>query len=58
MEQCNQMANGTGNQMTYQVFNHNGTLLGEFTTLAQAVREQNYYTAQTGNDAYIEEKQA
>jgi len=44
--------------MTYQVFNHNGTLLGEFTTLAQAVREQNYYTAQTGNDAYIEEKQA
>jgi hypothetical protein len=45
-------------KMIYQVFNHNGTLLGEFTTLAQAVREQNYYTAQTGNEAYIEEQTA
>jgi hypothetical protein len=52
------MANGADKQMIYQVFNHNGTLLGEFTTLAQAVREQNFYTAETGNDAYIEEKQA
>lgn len=43
---------------TYQVFNHNGTLLGEFSTLAQAVREQNYYTAETGNEAYIEVKQS
>jgi len=44
--------------MIYQVFNHNGTLLGEFTKLAQAVREQSYYTAQTGNEAYIEEQTA
>lgn len=44
--------------MTYQVFNHNGTLLGEFTTLAQAEREQSFYTEQTGNDAYIEEVKA
>jgi len=52
------MEHNTGDEsMTYQVFNHNGTLLGEFKTLAQAVREQNYYTAQTGNDAYIEEIQ-
>jgi len=59
VEFSNQVATGTnkGTRMTYQVFNHNGTLLGEFKTLAQAVREQNYYTAQTGNDAYIEEIQ-
>jgi arylsulfatase A-like enzyme len=44
--------------MLYRVFNHNGTLLGEFTTLAQAVREQNYYTAETGNDAYIDIKKS
>jgi hypothetical protein len=42
--------------MTYEVYNHNGTLLGVFTTMAQAVREQNYYTAQTGNYAYVEER--
>lgn len=42
-------------KMKYEVYNHNGTLLGVFTTPAQAVREQNYYTEQTGNFAYIEE---
>jgi hypothetical protein len=42
--------------MTYEVYNHNGTLLGVFTTMADAVREQNYYMEQTGNYAYVEER--
>lgn len=41
--------------MTYQVFNHNGTLLGEFKTLTEAMKEAQFYTAQTGNATYIEE---
>lgn len=42
----------------YQVFNHNGTFLGEFKTLAKAIKEQKYYTLQTGNFAYIQEVQS
>ena len=41
----------------YKVFNHNGTFLGEFKTLAQAIKEQKYYTSQTGNFAYIQKVQ-
>lgn len=40
---------------SYQVFNHNGTLLGVFKTLARAMREVKYYKNVTGNFAYIEE---
>lgn len=39
--------------MMYKVFNHNGSLLGEFNTLAEAEAEAAYYTRQTGNPAYI-----
>lgn len=42
--------------MTYQVFNHNGTLLGEFKTLTEAVNEANFYTEQTGNPAFVDPK--
>jgi hypothetical protein len=41
--------------MKYQVRNHNGTLLGEFDSFANAYAEAQYYRAQTGNPAYIEE---
>jgi hypothetical protein len=37
----------------YEVYNHNDTLLGEFTTLMEAVLEVNFYTEQTGNAAYV-----
>jgi hypothetical protein len=40
----------------YQVYNHNGTLLGEFPSLLDAVREANYYTEQTGNPAFVDPK--
>lgn len=39
--------------MTYQVFNHNHTLLGEFNAEREAKQEANYYTEQTGNAAYV-----
>ena len=37
----------------YQVYNHNGTLLGEFQTLLEAIQEANFYTEQTGNPAFV-----
>jgi hypothetical protein len=39
--------------MTYRVFNHNDTLLGEFTTAADAYAEAEFYMDQTGNYAYV-----
>lgn len=40
----------------YQIYNHNGTLLGEFPTLLEAVSEANRYTAETGNPAFVDPK--
>ena len=39
--------------MTYQVRNHNDTLLGEFDTAAAAYAEADFYMDQTGNYAYV-----
>lgn len=38
----------------YKVFNHNGTLLGEFKTKREAEAEARFYTSQTGNVAFVE----
>jgi hypothetical protein len=40
---------------TYQVFNHNNTLLGEFSNAAAALKEAMVYRHQTGNPAYVEQ---
>ena len=40
---------------TYQVFNHNNTLLGEFPNAAAALKEAMVYRHQTGNPAYVEQ---
>jgi hypothetical protein len=40
---------------TYQVFNHNNTLLGEFPNAAAALKEAMVYRHQTGNAAYVEQ---
>ena len=40
---------------TYQVFNHNNTLLGEFSNAAAALKEAMVYRHQTGNAAYVEQ---
>ena len=39
----------------YQVFNHNNTLLGEFSNAAAALKEAMVYRHQTGNPAYVEQ---
>jgi hypothetical protein len=39
----------------YQVFNHNNTLLGEFSDAAAALKEAIVYRHQTGNPAYVEQ---
>jgi hypothetical protein len=41
--------------MKFHVYNHNGTLLGEFKTLIEAVNAANSYTYQTGNPAFVDE---
>ena len=41
--------------MTFQVSNHNGTLLGTFKTYKRAEQEAVTYRQQTGNNAYIEQ---
>lgn len=41
-------------ETTYNVFNHNGTLLGGPLTEADANAEVTEYMYQTGNPAYIE----
>jgi len=38
--------------MMYRVFNHNETLLGEFSTRKMAQAEVREYRKQTGNEAY------
>lgn len=38
---------------TYKVYNHNGTILGEFTPKAKANKEERDYTRATGNAAYV-----
>jgi hypothetical protein len=40
---------------TYQVFNHNNTLLGEFSNAAAALKEAMVYQHTTGNPAYVEQ---
>jgi len=40
----------------FYVFNHNGTLLGQFETLEAAEAEAKFYREQTGNAAYVEEQ--
>lgn len=40
---------------TYQVFNHNNTLLGEFPNASAALKEAMVYRHQTGNPAYVEQ---
>lgn len=42
----------------YQIYNHNGTLLGEFATLTEALAEAKFYIEQTGNSAHVERKKA
>lgn len=42
--------------MKFKVYNHNGTLLGEFKTRTEAEAEAKFYREQTGNAAYVEEK--
>ena len=39
----------------FYVFNHNGTLLGQFETREAAEAEAKFYREQTGNAAYVEE---
>lgn len=39
--------------MTYRVYNHNGTLLGEFNSAKAAHAEAEFYMDQTGNYAYV-----
>ena len=40
----------------YKVYNHNGTLLGEFKTKRDAEAEAKYYREVTGNLAYVEKE--
>jgi hypothetical protein len=40
---------------TYQVFNHNNTLLGTFPNAGAALKEAMVYRHQTGNPAYVEQ---
>jgi len=40
---------------TYQVFNHNNTLLGEFSNAAAALKEAMVYRHQTGQPAHVEQ---
>lgn len=42
----------------YKVYNHNGTLLGEFKTKRDAEAEAKYYREVTGNPAYVEKEEA
>lgn len=39
----------------YQMFNHNNTLLGEFSSFSDALAESKFYREQTGNAVFIEE---
>lgn len=41
--------------MKYRLLNHNGTVLGEFDSFNLAYLEAQFYRAQTGNVAHIEE---
>jgi hypothetical protein len=41
--------------MRYEVRNHNGTLLGRFDDLKQAIAEMREYRYQTGNFACVED---
>ncbi len=40
---------------TYQVFNHNNTLIGTFPNAGAALKEAMVYRHQTGNPAYVEQ---
>lgn len=42
----------------FNVYNHNGRLLGEFNTERDAKAEAEFYRDQTGNAAYVEEETA
>jgi oligoribonuclease (3'-5' exoribonuclease) len=42
----------------YSVRNHNGTLLGEFDDVKEAIAEMRYYRQETGNIAYVERNHA
>ena len=43
--------------MMFYLYNHNGTFLGSFDTERDAINEARYYTEQTGNATYMEQKQ-
>jgi hypothetical protein len=43
---------------TYQVFNHNNTLLATHDNAAAAIKEALIYRHQTGNPAYVEQQSA
>jgi hypothetical protein len=38
----------------YNVYNHNGTLLGTFSSEKDANTEAQFYTEATGNEAFVE----
>ena len=42
--------------LRWRVYNHNGTLLGEFSTLKDAFGEANMYDMATGNAYTIEDQ--
>lgn len=39
--------------MRFNVYNHNGTLLGGFKTYKRAAKELDFYRKQTGNEGHI-----